>query len=248
VDWSAAFSGLFSFSIPAQSAGGVDGLSTVIAGLGAAVVVNMVFLYPYTLLARGWGREHRKLARFDLFAGMLLPYVLATGLMVIATANTLHASGAFVATRLSPLEVSKILTPVLGEGLGTAVFLFGLLGMVLTTITMHMVSAGFALAEMFNLKFGTTAYRWALMVPVPGFLGCFFWDEIVVWVAVPTSIATGFLLPLAYIGFIKLQRSDSYLGSDRPSGGRGRLILGAMILATSVMVAFLGWYLVTRVL
>jgi len=246
IDWGALGSGLIPFRVPEDTQSGVSGLSTVVAGLGAAVVINMIFLYPYSLLARGWGREHRGLARFDLFAGMFLPYTLATGLMVIATANTLHASGEFTGTKLQPIEAARVLGASLGDGWGTGIFLFGLLGMVMTTITMHMVSAAFAISEMCGLKFGSRGYRLALLAPAPGFLGAFFWTDIAFYVAVPTSIATAVLLPIAYFGFIKLQGSRAYLGDDLPTGSRGRTILGAMVFGTVVVVVFLAWVLITK--
>ena len=71
----------------------VRAIAVIVAGLGAAVGINMLLLYPYSLQARGWGREHRGLAKFDLFTGMLIPYALASGLMVIASANTLSDNG-----------------------------------------------------------------------------------------------------------------------------------------------------------
>ena len=103
----------------------------------------------------------------------------------------------------------------IGPFWGRVVFHLGLLGMLLTTITLHMVCAGFAASEMFGWRFGSLRYRLALLLPTPGVLGSVFWSDLSVWVAVPTSILAGFLLPLAYIGFVKLQRSDAYLGEDR---------------------------------
>jgi len=235
--------GFTSFRVPADR-GDVAALALVISGLAAAVVVNMVFLYPYTLLARGWGREHRRLARFDLLFGMFLPYVFATGLMAIAAAATIHED--FSGTRISPVEAAQTLSSLIGPTWGRFVFHFGILGMVLTTITMHMVCAGFACSEMFGWTFGSLRYRLALLLPVPGVLGCFLWQEMSVWVAVPTSILSGFMLPLAYVGFIRLQTSRAYLGDDRPRGVRGALWLGGMVLATLVIVVFLGWYVVTK--
>lgn len=244
-DWSALWRGFTSFTVP-DDVGDVSGLALVISGLAAAVVVNMVFLYPYTLLARGWGRLHRRLARVDLFAGMLVPYVLATGLMIVATANTVHAAGTFSGTGITPLEASATLAEVLGPAWGRVVFNAGILGMVLTTITMHMVCAGFACGEMFGWTFGSTKTRLAMLLPTPGVLGCVYWSDLSVWVAVPTSILSGFMLPLAYVGFLKLQRSAAYLGDDRPTGARGAAWLGGMMLATLVIVVFLAWYLVTK--
>lgn len=57
----------------------------------AAVGINMTFLMPYMLLARGWDREYRGLTIFDLCTGMFIPFVLATGCIVIASANQFHS-------------------------------------------------------------------------------------------------------------------------------------------------------------
>ncbi|HUT07644.1 MAG TPA: divalent metal cation transporter, partial [Candidatus Latescibacteria bacterium] len=80
VDFKALLDGLFGFYIPRDR----EGLTIVLGALGAAVGVNMTFLYPYTLLARGWGKEHRGLKNFDLAVSMFLPFVLTTSLVVIA--------------------------------------------------------------------------------------------------------------------------------------------------------------------
>ena len=44
--------GFLAFRVP-ESRGDVSGIALVISGLATSVGVNMVFLYPYTLLARG---------------------------------------------------------------------------------------------------------------------------------------------------------------------------------------------------
>jgi hypothetical protein len=62
----------------------------MIAAAATAVGINMTFLLPYSLLARGWGREHAGLARFDLSIGMFLPFVLATSCVVVAAASRFH--------------------------------------------------------------------------------------------------------------------------------------------------------------
>jgi Mn2+/Fe2+ NRAMP family transporter len=59
----------------------------MIGAAATAVGINMTFLLPYTLLARGWGKEFRGLARFDLSTGMLIPFLLATSCVVIASAS-----------------------------------------------------------------------------------------------------------------------------------------------------------------
>ncbi|RMG35527.1 MAG: hypothetical protein D6725_12405 [Planctomycetota bacterium] len=62
----------------------------MISAAATAVGINMTFLFPYSLLKRGWGREHRGLAIFDLSTGMFVPYVLATGCVVLAAAAQFH--------------------------------------------------------------------------------------------------------------------------------------------------------------
>ncbi len=64
--------------------------NTALAAISAAVGINMTFLMPYALIARGWGRKQRGLARFDLVVGLLLPFILVSGFVVAAAASTLH--------------------------------------------------------------------------------------------------------------------------------------------------------------
>ena len=96
--------------------------------------------------------------------------------------------------------------------------------------------------ELLGLSIGGWQHRLATWLPVPGVLGCVYWSDIAVWVAVPTNIVCGIFLPLAYLGFCLLQRSRAYLGSDRPRGVGGALWLAAMFGTTAFLVGFLGWY------
>ncbi len=48
-------------------------ITLVLGMLGAAVGINMTFLYPYTLLAKGWGKSHKALSRWDLGMSMFRP-------------------------------------------------------------------------------------------------------------------------------------------------------------------------------
>jgi hypothetical protein len=220
--------------------GEVAALPLVIAGLATAVGINMTFLYPYSLLARGWGREHRELARTDIVCGMVVPYVIVTALMVIVCAGTLSAG--FTGKTISPVEAASTLGSLLGPVWGRVLFDLGLMGMLLTTITLHMVCSGLACAEMFDLRVGSAGYRVAALLPAPGVLGSVFWSSMSVWIAVPTSLIAGAMLPLAYFGFLKLQTSRAYLGKDRPEGWRQMLWIAGMVIATLLLVLFLGAY------
>jgi Mn2+/Fe2+ NRAMP family transporter len=63
----------------------------MIAAFATAVGINMTFLLPYSMLKKGWNRAFRGLAVFDLSTGLLVPFVLATGCVVLASANRFHA-------------------------------------------------------------------------------------------------------------------------------------------------------------
>ncbi|GEM_PF-46754 len=65
--------------------------SVMISTIATAVGINMTFLLPYSLLARGWDRTFQGLARFDLIFGMMIPFVLVTTCVVISSAAAFHA-------------------------------------------------------------------------------------------------------------------------------------------------------------
>lgn len=62
----------------------------MLAAGAAAVGINMTFLLPYNLLSSGWTKEFRGLSMFDMSTGMFIPFVVATGCIVIASATQFH--------------------------------------------------------------------------------------------------------------------------------------------------------------
>ncbi len=68
-----------------------DQQNIIITAAATAVGINMTFLMPYTLLKKGWNRNFREMAIFDLSFGLFLPFILATGCIVIAAAHQFHA-------------------------------------------------------------------------------------------------------------------------------------------------------------
>lgn len=62
----------------------------MISAAATAVGINMTFLLPYSMLRRGWTKEFRGLAVFDLSTGMFIPFVLATSCVVVAAATQFH--------------------------------------------------------------------------------------------------------------------------------------------------------------
>ncbi len=67
-----------------------DHAGIMIAAFGTAVGINMTFLLPYSILKRNWGKRHRGLAIFDLSLGLIIPFVIATGCLVISSASQFH--------------------------------------------------------------------------------------------------------------------------------------------------------------
>jgi hypothetical protein len=63
----------------------------MVTAAATAVGINMTFLLPYSMLRKGWGREHRGLATFDLSLGLFIPFLLATSCVVIASTSQFHA-------------------------------------------------------------------------------------------------------------------------------------------------------------
>lgn len=62
----------------------------IITAFATAVGINMTFLLPYSMLRKNWGKSHRTLAIFDLSVGLIVPFVLATGCVVIAASSQFH--------------------------------------------------------------------------------------------------------------------------------------------------------------
>ncbi len=88
----------------------------IVAGAAAAVGINMTFLFPYSILRRGWGREFSGLQKFDLATGMLIPFTLATSFVVIAAATQFHgvpqsglpgADAAALTANASPVQLRE---------------------------------------------------------------------------------------------------------------------------------------------
>lgn len=235
IDWMELGKGFIGFyGIPDQ-----EGSVTLVLGmLGAAVGINMTFLYPYTLLAKGWGKHHKTLSRWDLGMSMFLPFVLVTSLVIVAMAVTgvydpAHES---VRTGMKPLDASGALTGVMGVTLGRLVFDLGLIGMTCGAISTHMVVCGFTLCEMSGKEYTTARYRKFTLVPAIGILGVVTTTPI--WFPIAASAICFTMLPIAYVMFLILNNKRSYIG-DAVGRGVGRLVFN-VILVVALAVATIG--------
>lgn len=84
--------------------------SSMIGVTATAVGLNMTFLLPYSMLARGWDKPFRGLARFDLITGMAIPYLVVTSCIVIASAHAFHAKAdaEFLSQDPSVVQTSRL--------------------------------------------------------------------------------------------------------------------------------------------
>lgn len=238
IDWSAVVAGYIPGSLPADAAG----VTTIMAALGTAVGINMTFVYGYTLLERGWGREHRELSRYDIVMGLVIPYVLVTGLISIAAAGAFYGSDMSIEGKLSPAMAGEMFTAAgLGAVTGRLIFATGILGMAIGSLVMHMLCCGAAAGAMFNWQPHSRNYRLALLLPTPAVLGVFLWSSMGAYVVLPTSAICGLLLPIAYVGWLFLNNRRDYLGDDCPTGRRALIFNGAMILCIVTVLASVGY-------
>jgi hypothetical protein len=234
LNWSAVLWGFVPHSLPDDSIG----VTTMMAALGTAVGINMTFVYGYTILKRGWGPNDRALARYDIVLGLVIPYLVVTSLISIAAAALLYDGESSIQSRLNPAQASLMFVSAgMGDLVGRLIFPFGVLGMAIGSLVMHMLTCGAAAMEMFDLEEDSTAYRMACLIPTPAVLGVFLWSSMGPYVILPTSAFCGMLLPIAYIGWLIMNNQKDYLGKDMPSGIRAITYNSAMALCVVTVLA-----------
>jgi len=242
INWRKVLGGFVPTDIPTDR----RTVSMIMGAFGAAVGINMTFLFPYSLLARGWSKEHKGLSRFDLLTGMFLPYFLATSLMIIATGCTIYDPEAFASggTMLPPIQAARMLEAAgLGIMFSRIIFGLGILGMALSTITLHMLLSGFAVCELFGVEPGGWRYRLGCLIPAPAVFGVVLWSKMGPWIAIPASAICGLMLPVAYIAFFILNNSKRYLGQARPTGAKAFFWNAGMLLAILASLLSASYYL-----
>jgi hypothetical protein len=89
-------------------------------------------------------------------------------------------------------------------------------------------------------------FRLGTLIAGLGFLGPFFWSRAAFWLAVPTSIITLMLLPIAYITFLLMMNSRDLLGEHMPRGRRRVVWNTLMIAAVSLITSTSLYMLWTR--
>ena len=244
IEWKRIFSGFFSFYIPTDK----RGVTLMMATFSATVGINMTFLFGYSYLRRGWGKAHLGLAKFDLVTGMFFPFVIATSLMIIATAATIYDPSKFTdeSVSLSPMEAASMLEssgiPMI---ISRFLFGFGIIAMAINAITLHMLTCGFAICEVLGIPPKGNKYLLACLFPIPGVFGVILWKYMGAWIAIPTSAIAGIMLPIAYIGFFILNNSKKFLGENKPTGLKAFIWNIAMLTSIAASIGGATYFIYT---
>lgn len=177
VNWSELFRGVFIPWLPA----GVEGLDLFIASSAAAIGVMDWVFFNYAGLARGWGRKHESLARFDIFVGLFLPFLIINYLVIGVFAGTLHKLG--VRPETAP-ELAQALMPLLGQTWSQVLFYIGFLAIPITTTVGMSLACAIAVHEAFGLKPDVDSWRWRIsaLLPQIGFLAV--WYPRPIWLVI----------------------------------------------------------------
>ena len=237
VDWTEVLRGFTGYYGLPKNAEGVVETKTVLqvlGMLGAAVGINMTFLYPYSLLAKGWGEEHKKLAKWDLGMTMFLPFSIVTSLIIVAmTVTGVYTGVDGVREGLVPLQAAASFSGIPG---GKIIFCLGLIGMCGGAVSVHMVACGFTMCEMLGLKMTKNRFRLFALTPCIGVLGVVI--ALPLWFPVVASAVCFTMLPIAYFIFLYLNNKRSYLG-DAVGHGWKRAVFN-MILVVALVFSVIG--------
>ncbi|MBN2292291.1 MAG: divalent metal cation transporter [Pirellulales bacterium] len=212
-------------------------VTLVLGMLGAAVGINMTFLYPYSMLAKGWGKDHKTLSRWDLGMSMFLPFVLVTSLVIIAMKLTGVYTGQDVLQEgLKPVAAAESFTGILGNTFGRIFFDLGMIAMTCTAISVHMVVCGFTWCEMLGLEYTKNRFRMFALTPSIGLFGVV--ATLPFWFPVAASAVCFAMLPVAYLTFLIMNNKRSYIG-DAVGKGFSRVLFNA-ILCVALLIATIG--------
>jgi Mn2+/Fe2+ NRAMP family transporter len=127
---------------------------------------------------------------------------------------------ALALVKRNAFQLSKTLSPLLGEQLANFVFGLGVLGMGFSSIIILMLINGYAFREMLGRPEGTAPFVvGCLAAGLFGASWVFVWQGGArFWLAIFASSFGMMLLPIAYITFFLMMNSRRILGAEKPTG------------------------------
>ncbi|MEX2397220.1 MAG: divalent metal cation transporter, partial [Balneolales bacterium] len=180
------------------------------------------------------GRVLHEAAGTDLTQQQIAGQVAALGREDQIMAATLITRDAF--------DLSFSLEPLLGSVFGHYIFGLGVLGMALSSITLMMIISGFVMCEILDKPQSKWAFRLGALIPGLGILGPFFWSQAYFWLAIPTSIITLLLLPIAYITFFLMMNNKKLMGTHMPVG-KSRITWNTLMILSILLITSASLYM-----
>ncbi len=240
VDWRAALQGTF---VPWLPRGG-EGLDLFIASSAAAIGVMDWVFFHYAGLARGWGRRHEQLARFDMVFGLFIPFVVINYLVIGVFARTLYAQG--INPETAP-ELSQALLPLLGSTGAQVLFYLGFLAVPITTTVGMSLAGAMAVHEAFGWEPDTSSWRWRItaLLPQIGFLAV--WYPRPIWLVVALAAFLSLTNNIVGWSMYLLLNDREVMGEDRCTSrlwNVGLLAQITLLNAIGIVYIFnrLGWW------
>jgi hypothetical protein len=148
--------------------------------------------------------------------------------------------------RKDAFALSGALSELTGRRFAIWIFGIGVLAMTLSTISLQMLGCGFVVCEAIGIPPKGWAHRLAILPAVIGVLGPFLAAEQArIWLALPTSMASYTLLPLAYITFFLAMNSKGLMQDQMPQGTRRVAWNVGMAIAVVITTAAAGYMIWT---
>jgi Mn2+/Fe2+ NRAMP family transporter len=240
VDWGAALRGTF---VPWLPPGGA-GIDLFVASSAAAIGVMDWFLFNYAGLARGWGKEHEPLARFDMGFGLFLPFILVNFLVVAVFAETLLARGLVLET--AP-ELARALEPLLGATWAPILFYVGFLAVPVTTTVGMSIAGAMAIHEAFGWKQDPESLRWKIAALLPQIAFLAVWHPRPVWLVIAIGAFLSLTDNIVAWSMYLLANDERALGEDRVRStfwNFGLLLQVTLLNSIAILYVFnrLGWW------
>ena len=182
-------------------------LYLVAALIGAVFNPWMIFYQQSAIADKKLQPGDLNAARWDTAVGAVLTQCL-TGAVLVAAAALLASSGASAAKLDSVGEISKALSPLLGEGVGRLVFSAGVLGASLVAAIVSSLALAWGVGEVAgyrrSLEYRPFEAKWFYGVYaacVVGAAALVWFVPDLVWLNIAAQVLNAFLLPLV-IGFL----------------------------------------------
>ncbi len=239
-DWGAVAHGSFIPTLHADP----DYLMLLVGLIGTTITPYMQLFQQSAVVEKAVGRDDYGPERIDAFAGAIFGNVIA-GFIIIATAATLHATGA--TDIQTAQDAAQALQPVAGDA-ALALFAVGLLGAslvaggVLPLATAYSVSEAFGFRKGVNLDFRRAPMFVGLFTAlvVVGSIVALIPGIPIVQLLVGVQVLNGVLLPIILI-FILLLANDRRLTGGLGNGPISQVLgWGTFVIVASAVLVLLG--------